>query len=374
VTPSNIAAPPKGDKTTTAPSAPPAAAPVHDAPDQTAPAAPLTGRDAIPAQVRLEDKPCPLGCADGDEFVMSGRDRLNDLPGRYRVVRCKGCGLMRTNPRPTPDTIGYYYPSDYGPYVSTRVEGGPKWTPPVPLAAGETFERPLTKRIGRGLFATNTHRLPLDAPGRMLEMGCASGAIMKRMAMQGWEVEGIEYSDEAAQSARDLGFKVHTGAVEGAPDPAVPYDLITGWMVVEHLHEPLAVLEKLHRWTRPGGYIAISIPNAACAGLRWYKEAWYPLCLPIHLYHYTPATLEKLFARAGWTLDRVFPQRVLGNTIASTGYLLNDKKMAPGLAQKLIKFTTRPTRAHMALYPLAFTTSLFAHMGCITVWAKKDEE
>jgi hypothetical protein len=49
-----------------------------------------------------------MGCDDRDERVLQGRDRLHDLAGTYTVVRSSGCGLLRTDPRPTADTIGYY--------------------------------------------------------------------------------------------------------------------------------------------------------------------------------------------------------------------------------------------------------------------------
>ena len=77
----------------------------------------------IPPDVVLEDADCPLGCPRSDETVLAGRDRLHGLPGRFQVVRCRSCGLMRTNPRPSPGTIGFYYPEDYHPYRNTRVAG-----------------------------------------------------------------------------------------------------------------------------------------------------------------------------------------------------------------------------------------------------------
>ena len=55
---------------------------------------------------RIENVSCPLGCIKGDEIVLTGRDRLHDLPGEFTVVKCRSCGLMRTNPRPKPGEHG----------------------------------------------------------------------------------------------------------------------------------------------------------------------------------------------------------------------------------------------------------------------------
>ncbi|MDD5035344.1 MAG: methyltransferase domain-containing protein, partial [Methylococcaceae bacterium] len=173
----------------------------------------------MPNSVQLESKPCPLGCDPEDQWVLTGRDRLHGLPGSYSIVRCKHCGLMRTDPRPTPETIGYYYPDDYGPYASTRIspDGFKAWMGTV-------------KEFAKNLLRLHTQSLPPLPPGRMLEIGCASGAFLHQMARQGWEVEGIEFSPQAAQCARDAGFKVYSGSLESAPEPQRPYDLVVGWM------------------------------------------------------------------------------------------------------------------------------------------------
>ena len=77
---------------------------------------------------------------------------------------------------------------------------------------------------------------PPVRPGRLLEIGCASGSFLHRMAARGWQVEGIEFSEKAAKAARDLGYKVHTGPLETAPAPAGSLDLIVGLSYVERIY------------------------------------------------------------------------------------------------------------------------------------------
>src|SRR5262245_4707604 len=100
-------------------------------------------------KVVLELSPCPLGCPPGEEPVVQGHDRLHNLPGLFHVVRCNSCGLMRTDPRPTSESIGYYYPEDYGPYLSTR-----DVRESLPELTG------WKQRINRALFATEPRPLP----------------------------------------------------------------------------------------------------------------------------------------------------------------------------------------------------------------------
>jgi SAM-dependent methyltransferase len=319
---------------------------------------------------------CPL-CSprSDDELFLRGRDRLHDLPGEFSVVRCRGCGLLRTDPRPTPDAMASFYPEDYAPYVSTRVAGA---AAPAPAGAAGIASgprrRPWWKRLARRVLQFNTERLPDLTPGRMLEVGCASGAFLRRMAAEGWSAEGIEFSPRAAAAARALGFRVHAGPVEGAPDPEAAYDLVVGWMVLEHLHDPVLALEKLRRWTRPGGWLAVSVPNAGALEFRLFRDSWFAFQVPTHLYHYTPETVRAVLERGGWRVERIHHQRVLSNWIGSVGIVLKRSGICPELAQRLIQFNRRPRRIHLLLYPLACLLSLFGQTGRMTIWARRQDD
>lgn len=310
-------------------------------------------------RVSEEDISCPLGCQRNDEAVLAGHDLLHNLPGEYDVVKCRACGLIRTNPRPTPDSIGTYYPDDYGPYIGTQVRS-------TQLALG--FKGKL-KFLVKRIFETNAQKLPKLPPGRMLEIGCASGAFLHHMASVGWQVQGIEFSDKAAQVAARLGHSVHSGALETAPKPDEPFDLIVGWMVLEHLHDPVGGLQKLREWAVPGAWLVLSVPNAGSLEFRLFGRKWYALQLPTHLYHFTPATLEKVLLAGGWKLEKVHHQRTLSNLIASIGYVLQDRGF-PNIGRKFIEFIDRVGVFTLVLFPVAWLLSLFGQTGRMTVWAR----
>jgi 2-polyprenyl-3-methyl-5-hydroxy-6-metoxy-1,4-benzoquinol methylase len=263
---------------------------------------------------------------------------------------------MRTNPRPTPETIGFYYPDDYGPFKGSQVD--------------PTESRPSWKDIVMRVLPLNNEKIPSIRPGRMLEFGCGSGAFLHRMAGRGWEVEGIELSPKAASVAQALGYSVHIGSLERAPDPAHSYNLAVGWMVLEHLYDPVRALQKLRGWTRPGGWLVISVPNATSLEFRVFKDNWYALQVPTHLYHFTLQTLKRVLEAGGWQMERVFHQRVLGNLAASLGYILQNRGHNNKLTKILLEFPENGTMQYLC-YPLAFLLSLFGQTGRMTVWARK---
>jgi SAM-dependent methyltransferase len=260
-----------------------------------------------PEGVELEDRPCPLGCAPNDISVLKGQDLIHGIPGRYHVVRCACCDLMRTNPRPTSETIGAYYPTNYGPYVSTPV---------FQTTRPSGWKHQLKKLIG-----FENKRIPDIAPGRLLEIGCASGSYLAEMRSLEWKVEGIEFSDSVAQDARAKGIEVQSATVEDAVDPKQCVDVVAAWMVLEHLHEPIKALKRIHTWIKPEGYLVGSVPDASCVLGRLFGNARYELQLPTHLYHFTPKTLEDVLCSAGWELDRIYWQKNCNNLLWSLEYV-----------------------------------------------------
>ncbi len=315
--------------------------------------------DTAPADVRLESQPCPLCGSAAAVFVTKGFDRINGLPGSFSIVRCNGCSLMRTNPRPTTDTMSFYYPDDYGPYRYTRVEPGQ----PAPVSKR-------WKRAIRRLMDTRATAVPDLAPGRMLEIGCASGAFLHAMQRKGWAVQGVEFSSSAAQSARDAGLNVFTGSVDNAPLVDSAYDLIVGWMVFEHLHDPVAALRRLRSAAAPGAYLAFSVPNAAAIDFRLFGNACYALHLPAHLFHFTPQTIRQVLRSTGWRIETLYHQRSAANLVGSLGNLIADHARRSIFAEKMQKFPESCGRIHDVLFPAALLLSLFGQSGRMTIWAR----
>ncbi|RLT20787.1 MAG: class I SAM-dependent methyltransferase [Planctomycetota bacterium] len=308
--------------------------------------------------VQLQDISCPICCLKNDEIVLTGSDLLHNMPGVFQVVKCRGCGLMRTNPRPTPEAMGFFYPDDYGPYLGTRV---------LKTNSTSSLKRLLTP-LARKIFDDKSQRLPIMVPAKMLEIGCASGAFLNQMSGLGWEVEGIEFSEKAAQNARQLGYKVYAGSLETAPAPLTLVDLIVGWFVMEHLHNPIGSLKKLHEWANPGAWLVLSVPNANALEFHLFKDKWYALQLPTHLNHYTPQSLAKVLNEGGWTLEKVHHQRSATNLIASTANVVECKGWRR--LAKLLRLLMWGKWFYI-LFPLSWILGVLGQSGRMTVWARK---
>jgi len=308
----------------------------------------------FPEGLELESRPCPIGCKSDDEPVLEGSDRIHRIPGVFQIVRCRACGLMRTNPRPTPSTIGVYYPDDYGPYASTDA-------PPPPTAS------PTKMRLRRAL-GLETRRVPPVKPGRLLELGCASGSYLEEMRRAGWKVEGVEYSDTAARRARAKGFEVQTSTVESAVVSPGSVDLVAAWMVLEHLHDPVGALRNIREWARPDGYLAVSIPVHGGLFLRLFGNASYDLHLPNHLYHFSSRSIRQLMERAGWTVEKIFWQRNANTLLCTLEYTSEERGWKRTNA--LVKWLRNANSAGKLRVLLGWILGLTRASGRVEIWAR----
>jgi SAM-dependent methyltransferase len=201
----------------------------------------------------------------------------------------------------------------------------------------------------------------------MLEIGCGSGAFLSLMEEQGWYVSGVEFSSAAAARIRAQGFAVTSGAIEVVEPPHRDFDLVVAWMVVEHLHDPVRALARVRAWCKPHAALVISVPDAGGVEFRIFRDAWYALSLPIHLYHFSEETIRLVLSKAGWEVDRIFWHNNPNNLLHSLRYLCGDhgwRATAAFLQQ--IADGQRMRRSRMVLGKLL---GLLRVSGAMTVWA-----
>jgi len=293
--------------------------------------------------------------------VLASRDRQHGLPGSFTVVRC-ACGLMRTQPRPRRDAIGAYYPQAYAPYAAQRAERG-----------GSQAAQAHTEPAPRRRFGRRHELIPCAAPGRALEVGCASGDFMRELRARGWDVWGIETSPEAAARARAQGFEVECAPLELARGFGQQFDLIVASHSLEHLHEPLLGLRRLQTWARPGAWLSVAVPDASSLLFRHFGAAWYDLDVPRHLFHFTPTTLRELLVRAGWQPQRLRAQATVNSLAGTLGNWLTDGDHRR-LGSALQALPHRTGRSRRWLGPLGVLLAALRQSGRMVAWSRKPEQ
>jgi SAM-dependent methyltransferase len=240
----------------------------------------------------LEPTPCPMcGASDGAPLVETA-DQMLPGPERFRLLSCRACGHLYQSPRPSPEAIGAYYPAGY---ISFQ-----------PAVAD--LPSPLRRLELRRYYATRRRIVEraVAGPGRILDVGCATGNFLDAMRAAGWRAQGVEPSVEAAAYARErLGLDVLTGRLEDAALPSGAFDVVTLWDVLEHVHEPRATLAEAARLLRPGGALILGLPNPDSLEARLLGPHWIGWDLPRHLNLFRPALLRAQLATMGLPVERI---------------------------------------------------------------------
>jgi 2-polyprenyl-3-methyl-5-hydroxy-6-metoxy-1,4-benzoquinol methylase len=102
--------------------------------------------------------------------------------------------------------------------------------------------------------------------GRVVDVGPGLGTFLRVARDRGWHAEGVEMSTFASDFIRKTHqLDVFTGELtEFAQHTAQAFDLITFWDSVEHVAQPLEVLQAARRLLSPSGYLVIATDNFDC--------------------------------------------------------------------------------------------------------------
>jgi SAM-dependent methyltransferase len=271
--------------------------------------------------LRLRPVPCDYCGSEEAEPYLSGPDRLCGLEGEFHVVRCRECGLLRTNPQPVLEDLPKAYPSSYVVHdTSVRIPEPPagwlRWAlvnyRNYPL--GRRAAAPVRALLWPVLGPRLRHRdhityLPYEGQGRLLDFGCGVGQYVARMRAAGWDAEGMDLVEEPVRAGRAAGLPLRQGTLPGADLPPSHYDVVTLWHVLEHVPQPKATLEACRGVLRPGGRVAVVSPMSDSLAASWFGSCWYGLDVPRHLTHFTQGTLARHLEAAGFRVDRAVPIR-----------------------------------------------------------------
>jgi len=254
------------------------------------------------------------------EDLYEAFDRLHHLPGRFGIVRCESCSLVRLSPRPLEEHLSYYYPEES--YYSYQAAGERSsiWIidqlrtsirkgvlekmgyPTTPLNVFEKMMQPAANLLfkRRATFGWGD-RFPVYVPnGRVLDIGCGSGIYLSQLKALGWDVSGIEISRKAAEVAKEqYGIDVYCGEPTTAPFESESFDHIHINHALEHFPDPFSVLKKVKELLKPKGTVYIEVPNVESHGAAAAGPYWLHWDAPRHLFGFTPRSLEKAIVDAG---------------------------------------------------------------------------
>ncbi len=247
------------------------------------------------AEDDIEHVSCPLCSSTSHRFY----DKLNN----WNIVACNTCDLKFTNPRPTLESLPTYYSEEYfqderhvGKFYDK--EGGIKKADTSPY-------------INRIQDVENFSK----QRGKLLELGAARGGFINVLQKRGWNVKGIDISQDAVDFGRkELNLDMFCGHFADFPDNEM-FDVICMYQTLEHVPDPGLVIEKSYKILNTNGLFIAEIPNINSFDMKISKERKrLSYDLPRHLNHFSEKVLTRHLEQNGFRIihvNRYYPNFIL---------------------------------------------------------------
>lgn len=249
---------------------------------------------------------------------------FDNFSGRLEHVSCPIC---ENPPVPRllfkrPDGVGFWYcPECDVQYAS------PRFTPGSLLEISEneefidlsfydawSYDRWKKENRNRSYL---TQRLKIETlsrfiseKDRVLDVGCGTGLFCLEALKSGLTVEGIEPSKMLVDIGREvLNVQLNHGLIENF-NPGYRYNAIVIWDVLEHVYNPVELVERCSHLLNEGGYLFLQVPNYAGISNRYKsflcrrglkKSGFQHYGFPWHIYFFNKKSLTSLLTPQGFT-------------------------------------------------------------------------
>jgi len=237
---------------------------------------------------------CPLcgssqmaSCLEAKDYTVSGEV--------FGIWECGQCTARFTQDIPVAGDIGkYYQATSYISHTDTRKGIVNKIYHQV---------RKITLNTKKNLVQKVTSL----RTGKLLDIGAGTGLFAKTMQDAGWQVKGLEPDEGARYIAAKANMQLEkSSALFEIPEQS--FDAITMWHVLEHVHELHRYIDRCNQLLVGKGKLIIAVPNYTCADARHYGPYWAAYDVPRHLYHFSPASMQRLLAKHGFKIEKITPQ------------------------------------------------------------------
>jgi len=215
------------------------------------------------------------------------------------LVECKNCKFVFMNPIPTEDWINRYYQQSS--LLDENNEHNDWWGSP-----GSAQERVLEFKYPKS-FERRTNEMlnsieEYIKPGKMLDIGCSLGTLLKVAKGRGWETTGIELAREVSKYSHEkYGLDIYTSDLLELGLKENSFDCITMVHVLEHLTNLHEYMNEVYRLLKPDAILYIRVPNLNSLK---YKLAgqYYFLHVSEHISFFSIDSLSQLLRMNGFTI------------------------------------------------------------------------
>ncbi|MDR1105022.1 MAG: class I SAM-dependent methyltransferase [Treponema sp.] len=223
----------------------------------------------------------------------------------FSYVRCTRCGLVQMNPQPSAGAVAGRYTSAYGKeYLAYELENERNFLRLQEFALRDAgFDELEHGLLGPAAKGQSGGGAGGPSAPRVLDVGCATGALLEKLRDRGWAVRGLEISPSAGYARDVRALDVRSLPLEKSGLEDGSFDAVLASHLIEHLNDPALFIREAARVLAPGGRLFITTPNISGLQARFSGGRWRSAIFD-HLYLFSAATLSALLVKEGFSPEK----------------------------------------------------------------------
>jgi len=277
----------------------------------------------------LVHRNCPI-CSSNRKLSFCTR------PDSLNVTQCEDCLALYLPDIPSESEIIKFYEQ----YNQFKAYHAPSKTDLIKIRIRSWFD-PYVRILERSGGLNNQ---------KLIEVGCSFGTFLKCCIIRGSKVHGVELDAKARKSLTNFGVTTSAEIPSNGT-----FDIACAFQVLEHIANPLMLLNSIHSILQKDGRLLLSVPNAGevsklgCAWVGFRADLE-------HFNYFDLKSLSHLLTKSGFYIEQYWEhhQPNLQRTPGSSTFRITDILTLP-------------------LYLLRYANSDFSENGAyaLTVLARK---
>jgi 2-polyprenyl-3-methyl-5-hydroxy-6-metoxy-1,4-benzoquinol methylase len=263
------------------------------------------------------------------------REMLHGTREPFSYFQCGACGCLQIES--VPEDLARHYPADYQAYKDYHRRARNR------LRRFIDSRRVRYELTGQGMFGRMMTGIapPLDyvhwcrqmgltQASRILDVGCGNGKLITRMLAGGFShLRGIDLFIDRDISFPPQAIIYKTDLPRYLKTSPGQFDLVMLHHSFEHMDNPREVLNWCSQLIADDGWLLIRVPLADSQAWEQYRENWFALDPPRHLYLHTSASMSILAGQCGFKIVREERDAAASQFVQSEWYVRDIPANAP---------------------------------------------
>ena len=213
----------------------------------------------------------------------------------FSYVKCAKCRLVQINPQPSVSDIENRYTKTYGKdYFFYELENE---------AAFLELQKKALADAGFEKMELELFRKAKRQPC-VLDLGCATGALLAFLRDRGWKARGVEISPSGIYAREKRNLDIWDQTIQNCNFPSESFDVVLASHFIEHLNNPREVIREIWRILRTGGCLMLTTPNISSFQAKLFGNNWRSAIFD-HLFLFSFRTIKAMLKAESFAIESI---------------------------------------------------------------------